>query len=220
MNEINLSKRYENGHHLVNGQLYKISKKHVFCEPNEIVEYFKDKYPILLEAEGGVYSLYNDKRHVINTKCYIDLKLISELFVENIFIKHKSELINVWSRDVHIEFNLDQEESTKEFEDGYLIMHGILCKPLDESVVCTIKETIEFFKSKMIRVKTCDCHWYYLLSDRKNTIDDDGSIVEIDTISDKIESMSGWYNNRWEYIWKKESHLIKNLSGKFEIRFD
>lgn len=221
MSEINLSRGYENGYHLVDGQLYKTSKKYVACESSEVAEYFENKYPILLVAEEGIYSLSNDKKHVVNTKCYIDVRSVSELFIKNIMIRYKNELINVWSREVHIEFNNDQEEFTKEFEDGYRIIHRMLLKPSDESIVCNIEETIEFFKNTgLIKIETNDGNGTcYLLNYDNRVINTHGCVFSLSDIIIVIKNIYVWNDQylSWCPVWKKESQSNKiNLSSKFE----
>ncbi len=225
MSEINLSKGYENGYHLLDGQLYKTSNKYVACEKEEVVEYFKDKCPILLETEDAVYSLTNDKTHVVNTRCYNDLRLLSELYVKNILIKYERTLVNVWSREVNIEFNTDREEFTKEYEDGYRIIHGMLLKPSDESIVCSIEETIEFFKNTgLIKFETNDGNGTcYLLNYNNRVINTHGCVFSLSDIIIVIKNIYVWNDQylSWCPVWKKESQSNKiNLSGKFEVRFE
>lgn len=216
--------KYDENYFLDNGKLKKKVKNYgKLCEKYEVIDYYKNKYPIVFQThEQGNYLLTNDGIRAVEVNIYCNFVFISSLDIDKIFIRQDTSLTQVWSANVEIKFSVDTDDNKIDYEDGYFLQYGMLFKQEDIDQLCTTKEVIEFYKDKAaIKLTTCLDEDFYLLNDHSKAISNDLRVYDLEAYQLNIQTIyihdekAGWMQ-----VWGKEPLISVNLGNTtMQMRF-
>lgn len=145
---MNIDILFDEKYRFENGQLLKKVTNYTLCSENEVINYYKDKAPLVFVSNKELYLLSNDKINAINPKRYTTTPVTS-LFISEIFIIAEYRSIQVWKANIEITFSFDECNDCIDYGDGFILQNGYLMKTDTRDWMCSGTETKEFFKKIM-----------------------------------------------------------------------